>query len=114
MADLATDYQTTRPDLRSLTEEMMGGRPDQLPEKYFARSPVYFFQLIQGSLFIVHGSLDPNVTPENLQQIRERLDAYNISYEVLVFADEGHGIDKPANQEILYARLADFFEKALR
>ena len=114
MADLATDYQTTRPDLRSLTEEMMGGRPDQLPEKYFARSPVNFFQLIQGSLFIVHGSLDPNVTPENLQQIRERLDAYNIPYEVLVFADEGHGIDKPANQEILYARLAEFFEKALR
>jgi dipeptidyl aminopeptidase/acylaminoacyl peptidase len=114
MADLVTDYQTTRPDLRSLTEEMMGGRPDKLPEKYFARSPINFFQLIQGSLFIVHGRLDPNVTPANLNQIRERLDAYNIPYELLVFDDEGHGIDKPANQEILYTRLADFFEKALR
>ena len=94
--------------------KMMGGRPDQLPEKYFARSPINFFQLIQGSLFIVQGSLDPNVTPANLQQIRERLDAFNIPYELLVFEDEGHGIDKPANQEILYARLADFFQRALR
>jgi len=114
MADLVTDYETTRPDLRSLTEEMMGGRPDQLPEKYFARSPVNFFQLIQGDLFIVHGALDPNVTPANLHQICQRLEAFNIPYELLVFEDEGHGIDKPANQEILYTRLADFFERTLR
>ena len=114
MADLVTDYETTRPDLKSLTVEMMGGRPDQMPEKYFTRSPINFFQLIQGSLFIVHGNLDPNVTPANLRQIRERLDAFNIPYELLVFEDEGHGIDKPANQEILYARLADFFDRVLR
>jgi dipeptidyl aminopeptidase/acylaminoacyl peptidase len=114
MADLVTDYETTRPDLRSLTEEMMGGRPDQLPEKYFARSPINFFRLIQGSLFIVQGGKDPNVTPQNLTQIRQCLDAYDIQYEQLVFEDEGHGIDKPANQEILYTRLADFFERALR
>jgi dipeptidyl aminopeptidase/acylaminoacyl peptidase len=114
MADLVTDYETTRPDLRSLTVEMMGGRPDQVPEKYSSRSPINFFQLIQGSLFIVHGSLDPNVTPANLRQIRERLDAFNIPYELLVFEDEGHGIEKPANQEILFARLADFFDRVLR
>ncbi len=31
MTDLVVDYNTTRPDLRPLSEEMMGGRPDQVP-----------------------------------------------------------------------------------
>jgi dipeptidyl aminopeptidase/acylaminoacyl peptidase len=114
MADLVTDYETTRPDLRPLTEEMMGGRPEQLAEKYFTRSPINFFQLIRGSLLVVQGGLDPNVTPANLNQLCTRLDAYKIPYELLVFDDEGHGIEKPPNQEILYSRLADFFERTLR
>lgn len=31
MTDLVVDYKTTRPDLRPLSEEMLGGRPDQVP-----------------------------------------------------------------------------------
>jgi dipeptidyl aminopeptidase/acylaminoacyl peptidase len=112
MTDLVVDYNTTRPDLRPLDEEMMGGRPDQIPERYYERSPINFVQAIRGKLLIVQGALDPNVSPENVHQVRQRLDAGNIPYEVLVFNDEGHGIIKPANQEVLYARMADFFEQA--
>lgn len=113
MTDLVVDYNTTRPDLRPFSEEMMGGRPDQVPERYFERSPINFVQNIRGKLFIVQGALDPNVTPENVNQVRERLGQHSIPYELLVFEDEGHGIGKPANQEKLYPRLADFFEQAL-
>jgi dipeptidyl aminopeptidase/acylaminoacyl peptidase len=112
MTDLVVDYNTTRPDLRPLDEEMMGGRPDQIPERYYERSPINFVQDIHGKLLIVQGALDPNVSPENVHQVRQRLDAGNIPYEVLVFDGEGHGIIKPANQEVLYARLADFFAQA--
>jgi dipeptidyl aminopeptidase/acylaminoacyl peptidase len=112
MTDLVVDYNTTRPDLRPLDEEMMGGRPDQIPERYYERSPINFVQDIRGKLLIVQGALDPNVSPENVHQVRQRLDAGNIPDDVLVFDDEGHGIIKPANQEVLYARLAYFFEQA--
>jgi hypothetical protein len=56
---------------------------------------------------------DPNVTPENMRQVVIRLGDYHIPYELLVFEDEGHGIQKPANQARLYTRLGDFFERAL-
>ena len=112
MTDLVVDYNTTRPDLRPLSEEMMGGRPDQVPERYYERSPINFVQDIHGKLLIVQGALDPNVSPENVRQVRQRLEAHQIPYEVLVFEDEGHGIIKPANQEVLYPTLADFFEQA--
>lgn len=112
MTDLVVDYNTTRPDLRPYSEEMIGGRPDQVPERYFERSPINFVQDIRGKLFIVQGALDPNVTPENVRQVKERLDQHSIPYQLLVFEDEGHGIAKPANQEKLYPQLADFFEQA--
>jgi dipeptidyl aminopeptidase/acylaminoacyl peptidase len=112
MTDLVVDYNTTRPDLRPYSEEMLGGRPDQVPERYYERSPINFVQDIRGKLLIVHGALDPNVSPENVRQVRERLEADKIPYKLLVFEDEGHGIGKPANQEELYPRLADFFQQA--
>jgi dipeptidyl aminopeptidase/acylaminoacyl peptidase len=113
MTDLVLDYKTTRPDLRPLSEEMIGGRPDQIPQKYYERSPVNFVQDIKGKLLIVQGALDPNVSPENVRQVRGRLEEHHIPYRLLVFEDEGHGILKPANQEKLYPQLAGFFEQAL-
>jgi dipeptidyl aminopeptidase/acylaminoacyl peptidase len=68
---------------------------------------------IHGALLIVQGSRDPNVTPENVHQVTVRLDEANIPYELLVFPDEGHGILKPKNQQILFTRLANFFEESL-
>jgi len=112
MTDLVVDYNTTRPDLRPYSEEMIGGRPDQVPEKYYERSPINFVQDIRGKLLIVQGALDPNVSPENVRHVRQRLEEHRIPYRLLVFEDEGHGIGKPANQEELYPELANFFEQA--
>jgi dipeptidyl aminopeptidase/acylaminoacyl peptidase len=114
MTDLVVDYETTRPDLRPLSEEMMGGSPAEMPEKYFERSPINFVSNIHGKLLIVQGAKDPNVTPENVRQVCTHLDESSISYDLLVFDDEGHGIIKPENQERLYQRLVDFFDRALR
>ncbi len=113
MTDLVVDYNTTRPDLRPYSEEMLGGSPEQIPERYHERSPINFVQNIRGRLLIVQGAQDPNVTPENVRQVVRQLEAHGIAYELLVFQDEGHGIARPANQAKLYRRLADFFEEAL-
>src|SRR6185503_20475129 len=69
MTDLVVDYETTRPDLRPYSEEMLGGRPDQVPERYRERSPIHFVSNIRGRLLIVQGLRDPNVTPENVRVV---------------------------------------------
>jgi dipeptidyl aminopeptidase/acylaminoacyl peptidase len=114
MTDLVVDYETTRPDLRPLSEEMMGGSPDEVPERFYERSPLHFVGDIQGKLLIVQGMQDPNVTPENVRVVRSKLDQAGIPYEVLPFEDEGHGIVRPKNLKILYLRLAEFFESAFK
>lgn len=113
MTDLRLDYETTRPDLRPMTAEMMGGTPDEIPEKYWQRSPINAVDRIRIPLLIVQGLRDPNVTPENTRLIVERLQTNQIRYQLLEFADEGHGIVRPENQRRLYPQLAEFFLHAL-
>ena len=114
MTDLVVDYETTRPDLRPYSEEMLGGSPKEVPDRYYERSPINFVHQIKGKLMIVQGARDPNVTPKNVEEVRKRLDEAGVKYDLLVFEDEGHGILKTENQRILYKRIAEFFTKALK
>ena len=113
MTDLVVDYETTRPDLRPYSEEMLGGSPEEVPERYYERSPINFIHQIKGKLMIVQGAQDPNVTPKNVEEVVKRLDERGIRYELLIFEDEGHGILKRKNQKVLFKKMVDFFSKAL-
>jgi dipeptidyl aminopeptidase/acylaminoacyl peptidase len=112
MTDLIVDYESTRPDLRPYSEEMMGGSPAEVPERYFERSPINFVSNIRGDLLIVQGARDPNVTPENVRVVRAVLEEAGVPYEILSFEDEGHGISKPSNQKALFIKLLDFFGRS--
>ena len=112
MTDLVVDYYATRPDLRAYSEEMMGGSPESVPNIYRDRSPIEFVNNIKGKLLIVQGLKDPNVTPDNVHAVTKVLQKKNIPYDLITFDDEGHGIARPKNLEVLYARLADFFANA--
>ncbi|HUU78483.1 MAG TPA: prolyl oligopeptidase family serine peptidase [candidate division Zixibacteria bacterium] len=113
MTDLVIDYETTRPDLKPLSEQMLGGSPTEVPEIYFERSPINYIQNIKGSLLIVQGIQDPNVTTKNVEAVKEKLCEYEINYDLLEFEDEGHGIVRRSNQKVLFKRIADFFETYL-
>jgi dipeptidyl aminopeptidase/acylaminoacyl peptidase len=113
MTDLVVDYETTRPDLRPYSEEMLGGSPMEVPERYYERSPINFVNKISAQLLIVQGARDPNVTPKNMDVVKGKLDENKIKYALLVFDDEGHGISKTKNQKALFTRVAEFFHKAL-
>jgi dipeptidyl aminopeptidase/acylaminoacyl peptidase len=112
MTDLELDYYTTRPDLRPYSEEMMGGSPEDVPDRYRKRSPINFVENIKGNLLIVQGLRDPNVTQDNVHAVTKALEVHGIPYELLTFEDEGHGISRPENLRVLYPRLADFFARA--
>lgn len=113
MTDLVVDYETTKPDLRPYSEEMLGGSPKEIPEKYKERSPINYIQNIKGKLLIVQGLRDPNVTKANVSEVEKKLELYRIQYEKLMFEDEGHGIKRERNVKTLLSRLAEFFDSSL-
>jgi dipeptidyl aminopeptidase/acylaminoacyl peptidase len=113
MYQLTTDYdETGMPHGRAYSEEMMGGTPSEQPERYFNASPANFIDRIKGRLMIVHGMMDSNVSPENTRAAIRDLDRAGISYELLTFDHEGHGIYRASNRETLFRRVAEFFEQA--
>jgi len=112
MTDLVVDYYSTRPDLRVYSEEMLGGSPKDVPDRYYERSPINFVKNIEGKLLIIQGTQDPNVTPENVKAVEKQLKKFGIQYETMIFDDEGHGISKPLNKKVLLIKLADFFSKS--
>ncbi|MGE5122943.1 MAG: alpha/beta hydrolase family protein [Acidobacteriaceae bacterium] len=111
--DLVVDYNTTRSDMRTHNEEVLGGRPDQVPEHYPLRSPIHKAQDISAKLLFFQSALDPNVSPENVHQERAAPVAYSFPFSLLVFDDEEHRIEKPDNQELIFPQIADFFVQAL-
>lgn len=113
MTDLAVDYHATElPHGRLYSEEMMGAHPDEAPELYRRRSPLHHFDRIRGRLLLVHGLRDPNVSPANLAAAQAALEAAGVPYELLTFADEGHGVWKRENRRRLFERLAAFYGAA--
>jgi dipeptidyl aminopeptidase/acylaminoacyl peptidase len=112
MTDLVSDYYNTRPDLRPYSEEMIGGKPDDVPERYHERSPVNFVGNIEGPVLIVQGMQDTNVTPAQVNAVTQALQAAAVEYGTLAFDDEGHGVYKRENKRRLYAELARFFGEA--
>lgn len=114
MYNLTIDYHATEmPHGRLYSEEMMGGTPEALPERYFKASPSNFIGNIRGRLCIVHGLADSNVSPENTHLAYRELDQAGIPYDLLTFDDEGHGIYKAGNRQALLERMASFFGAAL-
>jgi dipeptidyl aminopeptidase/acylaminoacyl peptidase len=113
MYQLAIDYdETGMPHGRDFSEEMMGGTPAEQPERYFNGSPGNFIDRIKGRLLIVHGMKDTNVSPGNTRAAVKDLDHKGIPYELLTFDDEGHGIYRAGNREMLFKRVAEFFDDA--
>jgi len=116
MYRLDIDYEATgMPWGQSYSEEMMGGSPDDFPEKYANASPGTFLPDLRGHVMVVHGMADTNVGPENtLTAIRE-MEERQIPHVAILFPDEGHGVFRRSNVEHYLdtsaAFLADAFAK---
>ena len=115
MYQLDVDFHATgMPHGRAYSIEMMGGAPDQVPERYFRGSPANFIRNIKGKLLIVHGLADSNVSPENTRVACRDLLAAGIPFDLMTFDDEGHGIYKAGNREKLLERMERFFAQAFK
>jgi dipeptidyl aminopeptidase/acylaminoacyl peptidase len=113
MYQLTVDFhETGMPHGRAYSIEMMGGTPEEVPDRYFRASPANFIKNIKGRLLIVHGLADSNVSPENTRVACRDLMAAKIPFDLMTFDDEGHGIYKAGNREKLLNRIERFFGKA--
>jgi dipeptidyl aminopeptidase/acylaminoacyl peptidase len=76
-------------------------------------SPLTHVDRIVAPLFLIHGANDPRVPLSEAEQIHRELTARGIPCELLVFDDEGHGLQKLKNRLAAYPNAIAFLEQVL-
>ena len=76
-------------------------------------SPLTHVDRIVSPLFLIHGANDPRVPVSEAEQIHRELTAQGIPCELLVYDDEGHGLQKLKNRLDAYPRAMTFLEREL-
>jgi dipeptidyl aminopeptidase/acylaminoacyl peptidase len=76
-------------------------------------SPITHVDRIRAPLLLIHGANDPRVPLGEAEQIHQALTERGIRSELLVYEDEGHGLQKLPNKLDAYPRVVSFIDEIL-
>ena len=99
MSDLSTFLKNTGPFRRHLRVTEYGD-PMKDKEALAKLSPVNYLDRLKDPLLVIHGATDPRVPAGEALQIYRAMEKKGLEGELILFADEGHGIRKRKNRAI--------------
>jgi dipeptidyl aminopeptidase/acylaminoacyl peptidase len=112
-AELATFVDSWPHYLQQNIAAELGFDPRRDPVRNRAVSPLYHLDRVRIPLQIHQGANDSRVPREQSDWLVQRLRDSGRTVEYFVYADEGHGFSRFANQRLAYLRLVDFFRRQL-
>lgn len=107
-----TAIENARGYLGEVLVTLMGGTPEEVPERYEERSPITHVDDIDVPLLVVQGANDPRVPKSEAEQLVSSLDERDMPHEYLLFEDEGHGVVKTENKAEYLSRTVSLFQSA--
>ncbi len=107
MSSLVTFLENTSDYRRTYREREYGTLADD-HDFLVEASPLTHLEDLRAPLFIIHGANDPRVPLGEAEQIAASLRERGIRTDLLVYADEGHGLAKRANQLDAFPAALDF------
>jgi len=113
ISDLVTFLEHTSPYRRAAREREYGSLAEHRKILEEA-SPLRRVDAIRAPLFVIHGANDPRVPLSEAEQLVASLRTRGVPCELLVYADEGHGLAKLANRMDAYPRAVEFLAERLR
>lgn len=112
IANFVTFLEQTGPWRRRTRAAEYGELPADV-ELLRSLSPLHKAEQITAPLLVIHGRNDPRVPLGEAEQIVARLRALGRDVELLVFADEGHGLVKRPNRRSGYGAAGNFLSRIL-
>ncbi len=112
MSNLITFLKNTAPYRRVLRESEYGflEKDEEVLRKL---SPISYLDRLNRPLQILHGANDPRVPAGEAVQIHDALAKRGVESELILFADEGHGVHKRANRALSQGHVLRFFRRHL-
>ncbi|RPD61836.1 alpha/beta-hydrolase [Lentinus tigrinus ALCF2SS1-6] len=90
--------------------KLIGGRPEEIPQVYRDRSPVFLADRIRAPLLVLQGSEDKVVPPNQAEGIVETVKKQGGRVEYVVFQGEGHGWRREENIRAALEKELSFYE----
>lgn len=92
------------------------GNPDVPEEREFLieRSPKTNIDNLKFPMLVIQGRNDPRVVAEESEDLVAHLQENGKDVELLLFENEGHGVEKYDNKVTCYNAITDFFKKVLK
>ncbi|MFH8713766.1 S9 family peptidase [Streptomyces zaomyceticus] len=90
VADYVTAYEDEMEALKALDRTLLGGSPEEVPERYAASSPLTYVDAVKAPVHISAGVNDPRCPIRQIDNYVDRLVARGAVHEVYRY-DAGHG-----------------------
>ena len=113
ISHLVTFLRNTSAYRRALREREYGSLEHDL-DFLTEVSPLTHVDRMEAPLLLIHGANDPRVPLSEAEQLHRALRDRGIPCELLVYPDEGHGLQKLHNKLDAYPKAVAFLDAALR
>ncbi|MGF1486748.1 MAG: S9 family peptidase [Prochloraceae cyanobacterium] len=113
ISNLITFLENTAPRRRQV-RILEYGDPKRDRQALEKLSPTNYIDRIEDPLLIIQGANDPRVPVTEAIQIQKALENRNISSQLIIFPDEGHGASSRKNQVLEIGNTLGFFEQYLK
>ncbi|MEU4617953.1 S9 family peptidase [Streptomyces umbrinus] len=112
VADYVTAYHDEMEALKAMDRTLLGGTPEEVPERFEASSPLTYVDAVKAPIYISAGVNDPRCPIRQVENYVTRLAARDAVHEVYRY-DAGHG-SLVVDERIKQVRLElDFAERHL-
>ncbi|SED23887.1 Dipeptidyl aminopeptidase/acylaminoacyl peptidase [Streptomyces sp. 2131.1] len=90
VADYVTAYHDEMEALKAMDRTLLGGTPEEVPERFEASSPLTYVDAVRAPVYISAGMNDPRCPIRQVENYVDRLKARDAVHEVYRY-DAGHG-----------------------
>ncbi|MDJ0461483.1 prolyl oligopeptidase family serine peptidase [Streptomyces sp. H27-C3] len=90
VADYVTAYHDEMEALKSMDRTLLGGTPEEVPERFEASSPLTYVDAVRAPVYISAGVNDPRCPIQQVENYVDRLAERGATHEVYRY-DAGHG-----------------------
>ncbi|MGW1255799.1 prolyl oligopeptidase family serine peptidase [Streptomyces sp. NPDC002513] len=90
VADYVTAYHDEMETLKAMDRTLLGGTPEEVPERFEASSPLTYVDAVKAPVYISAGVNDPRCPIHQVDNYVDRLTAREAAHEVYRY-DAGHG-----------------------
>ena len=90
VADYVTAYNDEMEALKAMDRTLLGGTPEEVPERFEASSPLTYVDAVRAPVYISAGVNDPRCPIQQVENYVQRLEQRSHPHEVYRY-DAGHG-----------------------